>query len=1119
MADDKLVIEPINVTAPRLPDDGSLDDNGGPVVIPQAKPTAIVGGGEIPTDNPPFNEDTSSEYLQFQTPLSAEAYAQEIKAIQEGKYPTDDPRPPIDLSEEPEVEGIGGYAADMAQGAAVGVINAGTEINHTLANIADFLAPDSWTKDPDYFTKLAEEYSPRMSDTDFAEVGLKVPASVAGKLTKGIAQFMAGFVPALKAVRGIQAIGSTSKIAMTAKTAVGIGTAGGVADLSVFNPYEERLSNMAKDSGIPGFDNAITQYFAADADDPELLARVKQAGEGYVVGKVLEPLVALIGATRKAKTVYAEETGMIPPSQTTAAYMTDPATGAKVDVSLDSTVEKPRFTLKDPVVTIPDDIAQKDFTNAYLDGDYEGAAQKLATGINLKSVTSEEGIRDLINGVAHVREMALGKHTRSWKEAAKAAGKLTPEDAVGLSARTEGLDIQLINARDTRNAVAYTVRDLANTNKAFPSLSNQAAFDDAARVLTTLSAMVDGSASEVGRALNVLKRQSGGSNLANTISTAMKAQGSNGGRLLSDVIADMPDTTSILRAVKAASMPNWKDAMTEVYINALFSPPTYFVNALSNTLSIGGAVVERYAGAVGSTLKGSGELTLREANNYALGLVKGVAEGVQAFSQAWKSNAPVMGQNNSKFIESHHNISFTGASFGIKDGDGFVMEKLGKGLDLAGVGLRSMLGGTRSLMATDEFFKAIFYRGELAALAQREAQKIGLKAGTPEYLAKIREIELGASKATVGEPYYGLKIASEESAARGTFTEAFGDGGEKLLQGLRHFRSSYIVLPFVKTPVNLLKYMIRRTPMLAGQSDYMLGEIAAGGARADLAEAQLALGTMYLTTGLSLAAGGYLKGQITSNYTSQRNMTQLGVEQQSYVNPETGEQTSLGRLDGNPISFLLFAATVHETASAFLDANAEEMTDSELEDGLMDILAIPVGVASKYALNKSWTQGMAQLLDGIKYETMDNYLQKTAGNLLPAGNTIKWVNKQFEDPYMREASSALDEIRNKIPGLSRTLPPVPDLLGNPSKQKQFGDSGLNPAPQKVPDSHPVMVELRRLQLATPDEVILGGVTRQIDGIKLDGVEKWNFMQFVRQIKDGEGKDLVDTLEEVIGGCK
>jgi hypothetical protein len=1077
-----------------------------------------------------MTDDVSNDYIKTVTPLSDEEFDRQLQLTQSAPVDPTADETPIVLDEisvkaprlpEEESPGIVDTALDMASGAAVGVVNAGTEINHTLANVADFLAPDAWTKDPEYFTKLAEEYSPRLTGEDFGAVGLKVPTTTAGNITKGVAQFMTGFVPALKAVRGIKAISSVNKLATGAKTAVGTGAAGAVADLSVFNPYEERLSNMAINSGIPGMDNAMTQWLKAEGDDPELLARVKQTAEGYVVGKVLEPFIALLGAFKKSKAVYAEEHGMTPPTQLTAAYTTDPATGAKVDVTEQLGDTAPRFTLKEPTIVVPDEETQKAFAMDYLDGNYEGAASKASGLVNLKYLNTEEGIRDMIEGFAQVKEMAIGKNVRGWTEAAKAAGKLSPDAIPEASARVEGLDSFVIKAEETRAAVAYKVKELANIAKSAPSEITTAEFKDAFKKLLVIDAMTTNNKTEIARAMKAMQRPVTGSDMASSITAKVGEYAGFSGQSNWDKIAEMvsqlPDSASVTRMAKAASLPNWKDAAVEVYINGLFSPPTLVVNTLSNTLSMGGAVVERYAGAVRSQISGSGELTLREANNYALGLVKGVSEGVFAFAQSWRTNAPVMGTEN-KFIETNHSASFSGAAFGIKDGDAPLMQKLGKGLDLVGVGLRSIPGGTRSLMASDEFFKAMFYRGELAALSQREAQKAGLKAGTPEYLAKIREIETGAATAKVGDPYYGISLASQESAERSTFTEALGEGGQKMLEGLRMIPGSYIVLPFVKTPINLVKYMGRRTPALGGFSDYMHGELNAGGARADLAEAQIGLGTMYLTAGLALAQGGYIQGQITDNYVAARNLTQLGVEQQSAVNPETGEQTALGRLDGNPLSFLLFTGSVHETVQAYIDANAEEMSDDELEDGIMDIMTIPIGVGAKYAQNKSWSQGMAQLLDGIKNDTMGDYLQKAAGNLLPAGNTVKWVNKQSIDPFLREAEDALDEIKSKIPGYSKTLPPVPDLLGNPSKTKQLDGFGANPVTQRIPDNHPVVAEIRRLQLQTPNQVILGGATRVLEGVKLDGVEKWNFMQFVRQLKDQDGKDLVDSFEEVINSA-
>lgn len=1071
---EELDLPPINVTAKRIPDDGSLDDNGDPVVIPPAQHTELVGGSATDVN----------------------------KGGQGGEG----------------VHGVGGYTADIARGAWVGANSAVTEIGHTIANIADFLAPDAWTKDPEYFTKMAEEADPSLKDTDKTFYGAKVPASVAGELTKTTAQFMTGFLPGISAMKGIKAMETAGGIPGAVKSLAGTTAAANISMASAFDPMQKRLSNFAKDSGIPGFDNAVTEWLAQDDNDPALLGRVKQMAEGHILGKVLEPFVAMLGVFKTAKRVVLEEHGVLPKSPTTAAYMTDPATGAKVDVTAQMGDEAPRFTLKEPSVVVPNEAVQQDFAHSYLDGDYEGAAQKTAGLVNLKYLNTEEGIRDMIEGFSLVKNAAIEKNVRGWSEAARKAGKLGADALPEAAARVQGLDSFVIKAEETRTAVAYKVKELAQIAKASPSEVTMAEFKDAFKKLFVIDSMVTGNKSEIARAMKAMQRPTTGGDIAQNILAKSKrtlgASGQTQWDLMAETVGNMPDSTGIIQVAKAAATPNWKDAVTEVYINALFSPPTFAVNAMSNSLSMGGTVLERYAGAARSQLTGSGELTFREANNYALGLAKGISEGASAFAQSWRTNAPVLGTEG-KFLESNHQTAFSAATFGIKDGDAPLMMKLGKALDLAGVTLRSLPGGTRSLMASDEFYKAMFYRGELNALAQREAQKEGLKEGSPEYLVKIKEVLNEANHATPGTPFHGISLSAQGFAETSTFTEALGEGGTKMLEGLRTIPGSYIALPFVKTPVNLIKYMSRRTPGLSGYSNYMEAELAAGGARADLAEAQIGLGSMYLTAGLVLASGGYFQGAITDNVAAKRNLIQMGVEEQSYVNQETGEQTALGRLDGNPLSFLLFSATVHETVQAYINANKDEMTDSELEDGVMHILAVPLGAGAKLALQKSWTQGMAQLLDAVQKDTEGNYLQKLAGNLLPAGNTIKWVNKQHVDPYLREADSAFEEIQSKIPGLSKSLPPVPDLLGNPTTTKQLDGFGTNPVTQRIPDDSHVMTELRRLQMEKPNEVIMGGVTRQIDDVKLDGVEKWNFMQFVRHIKDGDGKDLVDSMEEVM----
>lgn len=1033
-----------------------------------------------------------------------------------------------------------GYIADMAQGAFIGAKSGATEIVKTLANVTDFLAPDAWTKDPQYFTKMAEEFRPSLKAGDTEWQGFKTPTTQVGKTTQVVAQFMSGFVPAIKAMQGVKLLKTAAPgIVAAVKSLAGAGTAGVITDFSVFNPLDKRLSNMAVESGIPGFDNMMTRWLSQDNADSPILGRVKQAAEGvvagkvisggaklvkgvarvtleqirsaaegYMVPKVLEPMMATLDAYKKVKQAHVDEAHLDNTIDTL-----DTVDSAGIPSST------PRFTLKEPSVVVPDEATQADFAKSYLDGDYEGAAQKASGLVNLKYLDTEEGIRDMIEGFAQVKEAAIGKHVRGWTEASKAAGKLGVDAVPEATARVQGLDSFVIKAEETRTAVAYKVKELARIAKSSPSVVTMAEFKDAFAKLSVIDAMVTGNKSEIARAMKAMQRPSTGGEIAKNILAASKnavgMQSQSEWDLMAEMIGNMPDSVGMVQLAKASRAPNWRDAMNEVWINNFFSVKTAVVNLASTGLSTVNTVADRYAGAYNSFIKGTEQgVSLTEANSYAYGLLAGINEGVAAFSKSWKTNAPVLG-HNSQVLEANTFGSFNGAAFGITDGDSPLMMKLGKALDLTGIALRSLPGGTRSLLASDEFFKGMLYRGEIHALSVREAQKAGLKRGTPEYVAKLSEVMEGAKTSKPGDPYYGISSSALKFAEVNTFTEALGEGGTKILEGIRYIPGSYAVLPFAKTPTNLVKWMPRRTPGLAGFSSHMQAELNAGGARADLAEAQIGMGSLWLTAGMGLSAAGYLRGEITNNLKAKDNLSAMGVEQQAAIDPKTGEQTALIRLDGSPVSFLLFSATVRETVDAYIETNQEEMTPEELDNGIMSIMAIPISVGAKLSLSKSWAQGISQLIDAVKNDTEGKYLQKVAGNLLPAANTVKWVNTTFFDPYMREADDALEEIISKIPGLSRSLPPRPDPLGNPREHKKLDGFGTNPITQSIPDDSPVMTELRRLQLKTPNEIILGTVKRDLDMVKFDPVEKWNYMQFVRHIKDDDGKDLVDSLEAVM----
>ena len=84
------------------------------------------------------------------------------------------------------------------------------------------------------------------------------------------------------------------------KTGIRGMAAGGVSDLTVFDPNEGRLSDMLVEFDSDVLNNAVTQYLATDEDDTEMEGRVKNVLEGMLIGGPFEILFGL-KAFKKAK--------------------------------------------------------------------------------------------------------------------------------------------------------------------------------------------------------------------------------------------------------------------------------------------------------------------------------------------------------------------------------------------------------------------------------------------------------------------------------------------------------------------------------------------------------------------------------------------------------------------------------------------------------------------------------------------------------------------------------------------------------------------------------------------------------------------------------------------------
>ena len=194
-------------------------------------------------------------------------------------------------------------AQDMALSVPQGIVNAveeqGDFIDENIVPLGglEFGDKDGKLSFKDFIPKYvsptkwkAEEYSKKRQLPIFHK-----PETMAGNMTEGISRFLTGFAGPAKFLKGAGLAGGAIKTSLR-----GFG-AGAVADLTVFDPNEGRLSNMLVEFDSPVLNNAVTQYLATDENDTEMEGRLKNVLEGMALGGIVESVFYGIKGFKKMK--------------------------------------------------------------------------------------------------------------------------------------------------------------------------------------------------------------------------------------------------------------------------------------------------------------------------------------------------------------------------------------------------------------------------------------------------------------------------------------------------------------------------------------------------------------------------------------------------------------------------------------------------------------------------------------------------------------------------------------------------------------------------------------------------------------------------------------------------
>lgn len=332
---------------------------------------------------------------------------------------------------------------------------------------------------------------------------------------------------------------------------------------------------------------------------------------------------------------------------------------------------------------------------------------------------------------------------------------------------------------------------------------------------------------------------------------------------------------------------------------------------------------------------------------------------------------------------------------------------------------------TRALGGIDEFVKTLRYRAVVQARSAMEAGEAGLTGQ-----AFKDHIQRGLDDA-LDMDGRALDAAALHEAQVTTFQQDLLQG--TLGKNIQNFRHNYpptvLILPFIKTPVNVLRYGWKMTPGLNMlQTEYRQMLTGSMGTEAQAhAMGQMALGVAFAGLATMLALEGRITGGGPSDFELQKQLKDTGWQPYSLVfDGSDGEKTyfPIGRLDPVGMVFGMIADIV--------DMRVTHPNTKEADKGASAVvMALARNISDKtFLMNLS--QALAAVTDPDG--NMERYASRLAGNLIPASSGLKaYVN---QDQHLREARGFLDNMMKDMPGYSSKLPPQRDSFGDPMWRKR-----------------------------------------------------------------------------------
>ena len=576
----------------------------------------------------------------------------------------------------------------------------------------------------------------------------------------------------------------------------------------------------------------------------------------------------------------------------------------------------------------------------------------------------------------------------------------------------------------------------------------------------------------------------------------------------------------------------------------LSSPVTLGVNVIGNASVMALRSVEYYmAGAIGKVTGATDRFVMDELNALSNGMFTSTRETFKGLGKALKQSkygAKVVEDTlEESYLDSFQKYdtgSYRAVSKEYMLGDtanaGIIKQGLGQVIDTAGAVIRAPY---HALGFTDDLFKRSIYNGQITYIATREANKLGLTGQAKQdfigevvlahqtlFMKKGSELSTEAKglinkhiKSNDGKFHLEALERSREYTFQEEIRGAKADSAiNRTLNHIDKARTSspygQFIVPFYRTPVNILKWVGRRTPGIHKLSQRMTDDIAAGGRRKALAQAKLTMGTSLYALGGYLAYNGMTTGTAPAN--EREAWKTAGIVENSVRIGDTWIQYN--RAD--PIGMFL-------GVTADLNMFHQDMvrrgydTQEGYYEHFDEVSGAVITAFTNNIMNKTWVKSLDDLMKAIEYKD-PGYFSNMTATLAPYSSASRWLQA---GEYHKEAKDVFEKFKKAY--APNTLRDALDIFGLPMENVTItGVKAGKPSKSKVRQ------EIMRLKM--PISKFGKDLTFKGTTIELEPKDHWRLQRLIESkfkleeslnkvLSSRDYKKAVDGIDFSVKGTK